>query len=428
MANGIDDLEDDARASWQRGWASVGAFVATLILILLVVLVTFANGARDEALALERHNQNVVLLTRTVDGTLARSEAALGRFVLDEERSTGTIYYNEWRLAGRQIDQLERVVRDPHQRSAVAELKRLYGIRGREFTAAANRAGQRTGSGGLNYYYQAVRSETGPALRRQLDYIARQSRAALAQRVAATRSTDAVAQRFTDWLAWLAVLIGVGAILLGLAAYRALTGELQARADADSEAGRAMALEQAVQQRTAELWTANERLQAEAGERAAAEAKLHQVQKMEAVGQLTGGIAHDFNNMLAVIVGGLELARRKLHGDRREAELHLESAMEGATRAAALTRRLLTFARSEELAPEPIAPAALVEDMLDLIDRSLGERIVVETRFPREAWQVWADSGLLENGILNLCVNARDAMDGEGRVTIAIDNLAIGAG
>ena len=96
---------------------------------------------------------------------------------------------------------------------------------------------------------------------------------------------------------------------------------------------------------------------------------------MEAVGQLTGGIAHDFNNMLAVVVGGIDLARRRLNGPKREVMAHLTNAMEGATRAAALTRRLLSFARSEPLLPERVDSSELVAGMSDLLDRTLGERI-----------------------------------------------------
>ena len=96
---------------------------------------------------------------------------------------------------------------------------------------------------------------------------------------------------------------------------------------------------------------------------------------MEAVGQLTGGIAHDFNNMLAVVVGGIDLALRRLNGPRREVSLHLNNAMEGATRAAALTRRLLSFARSEPLLPERVDSRDLIDGMSDLLDRTLGERI-----------------------------------------------------
>ena len=131
-------------------------------------------------------------------------------------------------------------------------------------------------------------------------------------------------------------------------------------------------------ERTQELQDANEALRAEAVERQAAEAQLRQVQKMEAVGQLTGGIAHDFNNMLAVVVGGIDLARRRLNGPKREVMTHLTNAMEGATRAAALTRRLLSFARSEPLLPERVDSDELVAGMSELLDRTLGERIKVD--------------------------------------------------
>jgi signal transduction histidine kinase len=149
---------------------------------------------------------------------------------------------------------------------------------------------------------------------------------------------------------------------------------------------------------------------------------------MEAVGQLTGGIAHDFNNMLAVIVGGLDLAKRKLRSSRREVEFHLDNAMEGATRAAALTRRLLAFARAEPLLPVSASPTGLVEGMLDLIDRSIGERISVSTRFPEQKWHVRVDTNQLENAILNMAVNARDAMDGQGQLAITVENERLSSG
>jgi CheY-like chemotaxis protein len=149
---------------------------------------------------------------------------------------------------------------------------------------------------------------------------------------------------------------------------------------------------------------------------------------MEAVGQLTGGIAHDFNNMLAVVVGGLELARRALSRAPAEAPRHIDNALEGANRAAALTRRLLIFARAEPLMPKGVDPGALIDGMSDLLDRTLGERIAVETRLDEDTWQIWCDPHQLENAILNLAVNARDAMDGEGQMTIATRNVTLRAG
>jgi signal transduction histidine kinase/ActR/RegA family two-component response regulator len=389
-------------------------------------MVAFSNRARDQALAWERHTYNVMLLTRSVDGTMARAEATLARFVLDENPDTGRLYYSQWRQAGYQIARLQQVLRgDREQLAQVEQLKRLYRERGAEFAGAATQAVQKEESGGVPLFYQAGLSPTGPALRTVLDRISDDERTKLSKRMAQTRRFDEQADKLTEWLGWFGLLIGFGAIILGFLAYRAITERLIARADADSEANRALALEAAVEDRTRELVEANERLRAEAAERAAAEEKLRQAQKMDAIGQLTGGIAHDFNNMLAVVVGGIDLARRKLRGPKRDVEYHLDNAMEGANRAAALTRRLLAFARSEPLLPQGVAPAELVENMLDLLDRSLGERIQVETRFPREPWFVWADRSQLENAVLNLCVNARDAMNGEGQLGLWVDNVSL---
>src|SRR5688572_4752747 len=120
--------------SWGRGaLASAGAVVATLLLVALMVMVTSSNRAREQAIASERHSYDVMLLTRSVDGSIARAEAALGRYVLDEAQPTGTVYYNEWRLAERQIGQLERMVRtDPGQRDRVKALRGLYQKRSSE--------------------------------------------------------------------------------------------------------------------------------------------------------------------------------------------------------------------------------------------------------------------------------------------------------
>jgi signal transduction histidine kinase/ActR/RegA family two-component response regulator len=421
--------EQGSSGTWRRGWAGAGALIATILLITLVAMVTLSNRARDEALGWERHAYDVMLLTRTLDATMARSEAALGRFVVDENvKSSGYLYSEEWRRAGRQIGQLRRLVRDnAAQRAQVDELGKLYSERGRELAAAAAAAVAKTGAQGLSLFYQAGLSKTGPALRSKLDTIANTERDSLRQRMAETQMFDEQAQNLTDWLGWMGVLVGLGAILLGFAAYRALTDRVIALQEAESESNRATVLDRAVQERTRELQEANERLRAEAAERAAAEAQLRQVQKMEAVGQLTGGIAHDFNNMLAVVVGGLDIAKRKLKGTARDVEPHLDSAMEGAIRAAALTRRLLAFARSEPLLPQGVAPVALVAGMQDLIDRTIGERIIVETRVPEKIWHVWADTNQLENAVLNLAVNARDAMDGSGTVRIEVDNVILGS-
>jgi signal transduction histidine kinase/ActR/RegA family two-component response regulator len=421
--------EEQSSGSWRGVVASTGAVLAALLLIALMLMVTQSNREREEALASERHSYDVMLLARTVDGTIARAEAALGRYVLDEKAETGRIYYAEWRQADRLIGELQRVARGNREQLARVEtLRRLFAERNSELSPAALAARGKQGSGGVSLFYQASSSPTVESLRGALSAIDRAERDDLLQRMAETRTSGLKADELTEWLAWIAVFIAIGAIVLGFLAFRAISERLAAVREADNEATRAQRLEAAVAERTRELSDANERLKAEAAEREAAEAQLRQVQKMEAVGQLTGGIAHDFNNMLAVVVGGLDLARRKLRGPKREVEFHLDNAMEGATRAAALTRRLLAFARAETLLPVATAPSQLVEGMLDLVDRSIGERITVSTRFPKEHWNVLVDTNQLENAILNMAVNSRDAMEGEGELTIAVDNVALREG
>jgi CheY-like chemotaxis protein len=148
---------------------------------------------------------------------------------------------------------------------------------------------------------------------------------------------------------------------------------------------------------------------------------------MEAVGQLTGGIAHDFNNMLAVVLGGLELARRSVADDRTEALRHIDNATEGANRAAALTRQLLAFSREDSLKPETIEAAALIAGMSDMLDRTLGDAITLVVRDEAAGARIRADRVQLENAVINLAVNARDAMDGRGVLTIVTGAASLAA-
>jgi PAS domain S-box-containing protein len=148
------------------------------------------------------------------------------------------------------------------------------------------------------------------------------------------------------------------------------------------------------------------------------EEQLRQSQKMEAVGQLTGGIAHDFNNLLQVIVGNLELLLRGLPPEPPRLRRAADNAMMGATRAATLTQRLLAFSRRQPLAPRPIAVNQLVIDMSDLLVRTLGETIALRTVLSDDLWLVDADPNQLESALLNLAVNARDAMPAGGSLTI----------
>jgi signal transduction histidine kinase/ActR/RegA family two-component response regulator len=418
---------EDVRFDWRRGGAAVAGLLAALILFGLVVLVAVANGERERALDAERHSYDVALIVRNVSSNVAHAEAALARFVLDEDvKTSGNIYASDWQLAGYQIDQLKSLMRNsPAQQRRVAELQQLYDRRGDELALAARAALAKQGEVGISYFYSAATTGSGRQLDDKLEEIIRAERQALRERIEQSQIFSDEADRLTDYLSWLGFLVGMGAVFLGVVAFQALRQNAAARRHAESEAERAEALEDAVRERTQELWEANQALKTEAEERQAAEAQLRQVQKMEAVGQLTGGIAHDFNNMLAVVVGGIDLALRRLNGPRREVMMHLQNAMEGATRAAALTRRLLSFARSEPLLPERVDSKELIGGMSDLLDRTLGERIRVQVKLASDTWPTYVDPHQLENAIVNLAVNARDAMDGRGVMRIATQNVKL---
>jgi PAS domain S-box-containing protein len=178
-------------------------------------------------------------------------------------------------------------------------------------------------------------------------------------------------------------------------------------------------LEARVAERTAALTQAVDALHAEALERTQAEAALRQSQKMEAVGQLTGGIAHDFNNMLQGISGSLELMRRRVaQGRAEEVARYVEGASATVERAAALTNRLLAFARRQALQPRLVDPNELIRGMAELIRRTVGPGVAVDLRLGDGAWSVLCDPNQLENVLLNLAINARDAMPEGGRLTI----------
>jgi signal transduction histidine kinase len=138
---------------------------------------------------------------------------------------------------------------------------------------------------------------------------------------------------------------------------------------------------------------------------------------MDTIGQLTGGVAHDFNNLLTPIVGSLDMLRRRL-GDDERSQRYVSSALQAAERASTLTQRLLSFARRQALLPQTVNIAGLIEGMTDLIQRSIGPTVRVSMQLPADLPPVRVDPNQLELALLNLAVNARDAMPGGGKLTI----------
>jgi signal transduction histidine kinase len=190
-------------------------------------------------------------------------------------------------------------------------------------------------------------------------------------------------------------------------------------------------LERRVAERTAELAQANadleQRVEERTREREAALAQVHEMQKVESLGQLTGGVAHDFNNLLMAVLGNLELVRKFLPNDPKIRRL-IDGAIQGAERGATLTKRMLAFARRQELKPETVDIPDLVDSMVEMLRRSLGPGVQITTDFETNVPPTRVDPNQLELALLNLALNARDAMPLGGRLTISAHRERIGVG
>ncbi|WP_372012511.1 ATP-binding protein [Pseudoxanthomonas sp. 10H] len=206
------------------------------------------------------------------------------------------------------------------------------------------------------------------------------------------------------------------------AALRARRRQLEICELIDARQAAAANLEALVDQRTTQLRALNAQLREEMAERARVEESLRRTQKLESLGQLTGGVAHDFNNILMVVTAGLEMLERNDTPERR-ARL-VQGMRQAAQRGAGLTRQLLAFSRNRALRPETVRLPRLVGDMADLLHGSLRGDIQLQVELPAELWPVVVDPGELELALLNLAVNARDAMAGSGTLSISGRNLA----
>ncbi|HEV7341540.1 MAG TPA: ATP-binding protein [Sphingopyxis sp.] len=414
------DTETETRRERLRFWLTIG--MATMLIGIvgaLVLLLARASDNYDQSLGWQTQSLEVISQTRSLDASLARAEAALGRFAVGLQKEDGRVYEQQWGLARQYLTRLDRSVRDnAAQSKLVDDLTAEMDSRGRQLGDAALSANYNQTIAAISKYHAAGHDAGLSRIDKLLNQIIANERALLRERNRVAAADRASLKQAILLFALLGAAIAAVAIGTTFSFVRAEAERRVARREQVAESERAMQLEEAVEARTAELEQANIALRSEMTERAAAEAQLRQAQKMEAVGQLTGGIAHDFNNMLAVVVGGLELAQRWLPGEPEKAERHLANALDGANRAADLTRRLLTFARSEPARPEMTDIDACIAGFAELIARTIGDRIALTLDLQANNLACWLDRQQFENALLNLAVNARDAMDGHGALTI----------
>jgi signal transduction histidine kinase/ActR/RegA family two-component response regulator len=301
---------------------------------------------------------------------------------------------------GGEIRALEAAVADnPAQRRAAARLAQCAGRRMAMLgtSIALMRAGREAAARGL------VGTADGERVMRECRAIVEGMKAAEAELLTVRIARAArLGVLLNAWLALSALAVAAIAFLATRAAGRRASAAAAARD---------------------ELARANARLEQEAASRQAAEAELRQLQKMESIGQLTGGIAHDFNNMLAVVIGSLDLARRRIGKDPERLAQNLDAAMTGAQRAAQLTAQLLAFGRRQPLAPAPVDASQLVRRLSELLRRMIGPAIALRVEPTIGVWPSYADPGQLESALVNLCVNARDAMPGGGTITVRTANV-----
>ncbi len=341
--------------------------------------------------------------------TVQEAELAARGYVLTVDQRYLPALHAATTEAPRQVENIARLTSDnPRQRQAIGGLREAVSAKLDDTNQSVGIRGVGNERAALETFLTGRGSELAQSIAAQITAMEGEETSLLAQRGAGAQSSGAILVA----AGVLTVALSIVTTLLWLRDRRRSHAALQA-----SLAEQQVAL--------ANLLAAQEETQREIAARNQAESHLRQMQKMEAVGQLTGGVAHDFNNMLAVIMSAITLSRKRIAAGNPDVGKMMDAAMDAANRAAKLTARLLAFSRQTPLAPEPLDAGRFVSGMTDLLQRTLGEHIQVETVLGGGLWRVHVDVSQLENAILNLAVNARDAMADGGKLTLETGNVSL---
>jgi signal transduction histidine kinase/ActR/RegA family two-component response regulator len=374
-----------------------------LLLILFIASTVVLNLRQQQAAGWVSHTLAVENRLAGIQSLLEEAESGQRGYLLTGDEQFLDRYYLSARELEPQLDSLDHEVSDnPVQVAAMGRLRPLAMERQRHLQEVVAK-------------FRATGNVDRPLLRigkAMMDRMRAQIAGMRAEEEKLLEWRNGVARRASALATVGLILSALAALLLGGFAFatsrRQLLRALEARDD---------------------LALAHSRLVEESASRRQAEEQMRQLQKMEALGHLTGGIAHDFNNMLAVVVGSLDMAARRLDkGELKRTSACIDNAMEGAQRATLLTSRLLAFSRQQPLNPQPLDANKLVGGMSEMLRRTIGEQLRVETVLAGGLWRTLVDASQLENAILNLCVNARDAMPGGGKLTIETSNASLDDG
>jgi len=381
------------------------SLVSAFAILTLAGFVTYrADEHRRQSASSLRHTLEVESALQRFYGSLRRVESEERGYLLTRDPQ----YLNpDTDVSARIYEALDSIARlvdaSPEQSARLAQIRPIL----KERLDLLGLKIDLTKNGRLNDAVHLLRSGGGKELMDQIDQLVS---AMISEEELEYRQRDETLQQASRSLqtaiaSMILVLVGVVAFTISLAQ-------------------RQMS---ALQTSRASLQDAYDRLIEESARREAVEAQLRQSQKLDALGQLAGGVAHDFNNLLGVIVASLNILRRKIQRNEGGYDELIDSALASADSASSLIKRLLAFSRIQPLAPEPLDANLFVSNMSTMLTRTLGESISLQTTLANGLWTTKVDAAELQNAILNLAVNARDAMTDGGRLTISTRNVHIDA-